>query len=67
MNLKTGLTEPECRRYRQECNFTSEELAVFNMRVQGHSIVEISTQMNLSDSTVNRRIKSIKSKIKKIR
>jgi len=49
-----------------DCNFTEEELAVFNLRVKGRSLVEISSVLNLSDSTVSRRIKSIKRKIGKL-
>lgn len=66
MNLKTGLTRPECAKFRRLCNFTAEELAVFDLRVQGYSIVEISTALNLSDSTVSRRIRNIKVKICKL-
>lgn len=66
MNIKTEFTEPECERFRQECNFTDEELAVFDLRVKAHSIVEIQHELNMSESTVNRRIKSIKKKIYKV-
>lgn len=66
MNLKTDLTEPECERYRRKCNFTDEERAVFDLRVKGRSIVEISQKLNLSETTVSRRLRNIKNKIQRL-
>lgn len=71
MNIKTEFTEPECERFRRECNFTDDELAVFDLRVKNNSIVEIQqellrTNKPMSESTINRRIKSIKAKIHKV-
>lgn len=44
----------------------NEELAqIFRYKIEGHSIIEISLMMNISESTVNRRIKLLKKKIKK--
>ena len=66
MNIKTEFTEPECEWFRQQCNFTPEELAVFNLRVKANSRVEISMKLNMSESTGDRRLKNIKRKIYKI-
>lgn len=66
MNLKTDFTEPECNRFRSDCNFTPEELEVFNLRVKAHSLVEIQQKLHISESTVTRRIHSIKRKIFKV-
>lgn len=66
MNIKTEFTEPECERFRRECNFTADELAVFNLRVKAYSLVEIQQALNMSESTVDRRIRSIKKKIHKV-
>ncbi len=66
MNIKTEFTEPECERYRRERNFTGEERAVFDLRVKACSIIEIQHELNMSESTVNRRIKNIKKKIYKV-
>lgn len=41
-------------------------LAVFNLRVKANSRVEISMKLNMSESTVDRRLKNIKRKIYKI-
>ena len=66
MNLKTEFTEPECVWFRQVCNFTPQELSVFDLRVKDSTIVQIQEKLNMSESTVNRRIKSIKAKIHKV-
>lgn len=66
MNLKTDLTEPECDRYRRGCNFTEEERAVFDLRVKGRSIIEISQKLNLSEATISRRLRNIRNKIQRL-
>jgi len=66
LNLKTEFTRPECEFFRQQCNFTEEERAIFDLRVQAHSLVEIQHKLHMSESTVNRRIRSIKRKIYKV-
>lgn len=64
--LLKELTAPECDQFRTLCNFTEEERQIFDLRVRGKSIVEIQIALNLSESTVNRRIRGIKSKIKRV-
>ena len=66
MNIKTEFTESECERFRRECNFSDEERAVFDLRVKARSIIEIQEALNMSESTVNRRIRNIKRKIYKV-
>lgn len=66
INLKSGLTRPECEFYRQQCNFTDEERAVFDLRVRGCSLVEIQQKLSMSESMVNRRIWNIKQKVYKL-
>ena len=66
LNIKMEFTEPECERFRQECNFTEEELAVFNLRVKARSLAEIQQVLNMSEATVSRRIRNIKRKIHKV-
>lgn len=66
MNIKTEFTESECERFRRECNFSDEERAVFDLRVKARSIIEIQEALNMSESTVNRRIRNIKRKIHKV-
>lgn len=66
MNIKNEFTEPECELFRQKCNFTDEERAVFDLRVRANSIIEIQHRLNMSEATVTRRIRSIKKKIYKV-
>lgn len=66
MNIRNEFTEPECERFRRDCNFTPEELAVFNLRVKDHSLVEIQLALGMSEATVTRRIRNIKKKIVKV-
>lgn len=66
LNIKTEFTEPECERFRRECNFTEEELAVFNLRVKAYSLIEIQQALSMSEATVSRRIRNIKRKIHKV-
>lgn len=66
MNIKTEFTEAECQRFRDECNFTPQELAVFDLRVKDNSLVQIQDKLNMSESTVTRRIRNIKRKIAKV-
>lgn len=66
MNIRTEFTELECEWFRRACNFTPEEMEVFNLRVKDHSRVEIALSLGMSESMVDRRIKNIKKKIHKV-
>lgn len=45
----------------------NEEMAkIFEMKIKDYSITKISVEMNMSESTVNRRIKQLKKKIMKV-
>ena len=66
MNIRTEFTEPECEWFRRACNFTPDERKVFDLRVKDHSIIEIAMNLDMSESTVNRRIRGIKRKIHKV-
>lgn len=45
----------------------NEELAkIFEMKILNYSITKISIEMNMSESSVNRRIKQLKKKIMKV-
>lgn len=46
-----------------ECAFTADELDVLAMRRKNASLVSISLELNMSEATVSRRIKSIKDKM----
>ena len=66
MNLKHDLTVPEADRLRALCNFSDEERQVFDLRVRGKSVVEISMTLNMSMRTVDRRLSGIKNKIGRV-
>ena len=66
LNLKSEFTKPECDRFRELCNFTEDERKVFDLRVAGHSIIEISMTLCMAEATVNRRIRAIKRKIYRV-
>lgn len=62
----TEFTRPEVEYLRQECNFTDEERAVFDMRISARSIVEIGLTLHMSESTVYRKLNCIKRKILRV-
>lgn len=66
MRLKGGLTRPEVDRLRDLCNFTADESAVFDLLVQGKTIVEISMCIPASTATVERRMRAIRAKIARV-
>ncbi len=66
MNIRKGYTALECERLRKSCNFTDDELAVFNGCTSGESRVSIAGKLHMSVATVDRRIRAIKHKIGKI-
>lgn len=59
-------TRREVEYFRQECNFTNEEMALFEMRANNIPLEECAERMNLSVSTAYRLHKKIKSKIEKV-
>lgn len=67
--MKFDFTRPELDYILENANFTIEEEQIFKMLTSKYgraSIVNISLTMNMSESTVKRRIKQIKHKIIKI-
>ena len=63
---KFDFTRTEYEYFLSECPFTDEEKQVFDLRRKGKSITSISFELNMSESTVSRRIKSITNKVKKV-
>ncbi len=62
----SAYTSPECEYFRNVCNFTPDELEVFNLRVRDKSLVQICFALGMSEATVTRRIRAIKKKIYKV-
>ncbi len=64
--MKLEFSKPEVDHFKEVCNFSKQEELILDLRVKGLSITEISLSIPTSESTVNRRIKSIKRKIYKV-
>lgn len=63
--MKLEFSKPEVEHFKEVCYFTEQEEKILDLRLKGMSITEISLIIPTSESTVNRRIKSIKKKIYK--
>lgn len=64
--MKFDFTRPELDYILENANFTIEQEQIFKMLTSKYgraSIVNIAIKMNMSESTVKRRIKQIKNKI----
>ncbi len=64
--MKFDFTKPELEYILNNANFTIEQEKIFKMLTSKYgrqSIVNIAIKMNMSESTVKRRIKQIKNKI----
>ena len=59
-------TRREVEYLRQECNFTKEQVTLFDLRVKDIPLEECAERMNVSVSTVKRLNKRIKAKIDKL-
>ena len=66
MDIRKELTAPEADRLRLLCNFTDDERKVFDLHIRNKSIVEISMELKMSTRTVDRRLKNIRLKVKKV-
>lgn len=62
MRIRDIFAKSELDYYRQHINFTHDEEIVFDMLSKGKSIKEIADKLNTSESTVSRKIKSVKDK-----
>lgn len=65
-NPLSEYTHPELEYFRQECNFTPDELAVFNLWSRDWSMVHIGMELSMSESTVKRRRSDIKRKLNRV-
>lgn len=58
--------EWELQKFRDECNFTPQEMEYFNLRAKGKSNVQIALEMNVSEPQVSKLAKKVKSKILRV-
>lgn len=56
----------ELDKLREECNFSEDELAYFNLRAKHYSNQQIAIKMNVSEGKVSKLAKSVKTKILKV-
>lgn len=63
----SNFVEWELDKFRNECNFTNDELEFFNYRAKNISIERIAEMMNVSIGKANKLSKKVKSKILKIK
>lgn len=60
------MTRPELEKILQNANFTQDEESVFWLLARGKTITEISQLENVSERTVNRKIKDIRLKVSRL-
>lgn len=59
-------TEPELQKFRELCNFTENELILFDLKAKGETIVQIARDMCVSESTVANYTRKVKKKMLKV-
>lgn len=62
----SDFTKPELDYFRENCNFTKDERALFEYRVREYSLEECAEMMNVSVSTVKRISRKVNSKIVRV-
>lgn len=60
------LTVPEIDKCRELCNFTDEELQLFNLKIKDKSAIQIKHEMHISESKVATISRRVCTKVKKI-
>lgn len=58
--------EKELQFFRNECNFTEEEMQYFNLRSKGKSNIQIADEMHISEAKVSVLARKVKSKMKRV-
>jgi len=66
MNKIADFVEWELQYFRDNCNFSNSELTYFNLRAKGKSNIEISFEMHISESMVNKLARKVKTKMLKV-
>lgn len=60
------LTKQEYEDLKEKLMLNEELSQIFEMKIKGYSITQISMKMNISERTTNRRIKELKRKIMRV-
>lgn len=61
-----SFTRPELDYFELECNFTSDELKLFRLRVKAMPLEDCAEEMNVSVSTVKRLSRRVNDKIERV-
>ena len=61
-----NFVEWELQKFRDECNFTDEELQCFELKAKDKSIEYIAQEMHISTAKASRLVRRVKSKILKV-
>ena len=64
--LKLDFNRTEYDKIKEDLMLNEEMSKILEMRIKGYSITKMAIELNLSESAINRRIKELKKKIKKI-
>lgn len=64
--LKLDFNQNEYKRIKEELMLNEEMSKILEMRIKCYSITKMAFELNMSESSISRRIKELKRKIKKI-
>lgn len=64
--MKFDFTKEEYETLKDKMMLNDELSTIFEMKIKGYSIVEMSMELHLSESTIKRRVRQIKNKLKKV-
>lgn len=64
--LKLDFNRYEYEKIKEDLMLNEEMSKILEMRIKGYSITKMSMELNMSESSINRRVKELKRKIKKI-
>lgn len=64
--MSFDLTKDEYLELRDRLMLNEELSMILEMKIKGYSITKMSMELNMSESSIKRRIKQLKNKIKKI-
>ena len=58
--------EWELQKFRDECNFSEEEMTYFNLRAKNKSNTQIALEMHISEAKVSKLARKVKDKMLKV-
>lgn len=64
--IKFEFTKKDFEEFKEKCMLNDELSAILEYRIKNYSLTKIATLMNMSESSVSRRIKKLDEKIRKI-